>query len=163
MCTRVNKRADVPERMYVPGTRAVMIEFCLQFHAFVRRSKAIGCLVANWLMDVEGTCKECEATKRPSKGRRRDLTKNKFPYQLPYQECSQKSKELAPICQSLSIADDGRTQRRCELGWVGLGNQCERLAASARTLQQHMPASSAGAHTAAPSASLSQKLLSTGL
>ena len=75
MCTRVNKRADVPERMYVPGTRAVMIEFCLQFHAFVRRSKAIGCLVANWLMDVEGTCKECEATKRPSKGRRRDLTK----------------------------------------------------------------------------------------
>ena len=70
---------DVPERKYVPGTRAVMIEFCLQFHAFVRRSKAIGCLVANWLMDVEGTCKECEATKRPSKGRRRDLTKNKFP------------------------------------------------------------------------------------
>ena len=60
MCTRVNKRADVPERMYVPGTRAVMIEFCLQFHAFVRRSKAIGCLVANWQWMSKGLARNAK-------------------------------------------------------------------------------------------------------
>ena len=51
---------DVPERKYVPGTRAVMIEFCLQFHAFVRRSKAIGCLVANWQWMSKGLARNAK-------------------------------------------------------------------------------------------------------